>query len=242
MPLPAGRSLPGVLPERPNTRRKAVTVAVRRLLKASCMRVFSEILGNGISDPCWSERLKDAEIEYLDLDQWTAQKSRFIVRSGEAEYAVALKRHNQVKNGDVLEFDPEKNRAVVIRIEMKPVLIVDLQKIAGKSPEEILRRSLEIGHAVGNQHWPAVVKGTKLYIPLTVDAKVMTSVLDTHHFEEITYEFQPAGEVIPFLSPHEIRRLFGGTAQEIVHWHEGAHSHGYGEKFCTFQKEEEHKG
>lgn len=103
-----------------------------------------------------------------------SQKSRFIAKTtAGVEYAVALKRHTQVENGDVLEYDPETNTAVVIRIELKPVLIVDLQKIAGKSPEEIIRRSLEIGHAVGNQHWPAIVKGTKLYIPLTVDKKVM---------------------------------------------------------------------
>lgn len=184
------------------------------------MRMFSEVLGNMISDPAWNGKLKNAKIEYLDLDQWTAQKSRFIAKSNEGtEYAVALKRHSQVENGDVLEFNPEENQAVVIRIELKPVLVVDLQRITDKSPEEIIRRSLEIGHAVGNQHWPAIVKGTKLYIPLTVDKKVMMSVMDTHHFEDISYEFQAGKEVIPFLAPHEIRQLFGGASQEIVHHH-----------------------
>ena len=51
----------------------------------------------------------------------------------------------------------------------------------------------------------------------------MTSVMDTHHFEDITYEFQPGKEVIPFLAPHEIRQLFGGSTQEIPHHH---HEHG----------------
>lgn len=97
----------------------------------------------------------------------------------------------------------------MIRIALKPVLVVELKKIAAKTPEEIIRRCVELGHAVGNQHWPAIVKGTKLYIPLTVDKKVMTSVMDTHHFEDITYEFQTGLEVIPFLAPHEIRQLFG---------------------------------
>lgn len=182
--------------------------------------MFSEVLGNSISDPNWSRKLKNTKIEYLDLDQWTAQKSRFIAKSQEGkEYAIALKRHHQVENGDILDYDPEKNTAVIIRIELKPVLIVDLQKITTLHPEEIIRRSLEIGHAIGNQHWPAIVKGTKLYIPLTVDKKVMTSVMDTHHFEDITYEFQPGQEVIPFLAPHEIRQLFGGCSQEISHHH-----------------------
>lgn len=190
------------------------------------MKMYTEVLGNINSDSEWNARLKDADIEYLNLDQWTAQKSRFIARGKEdAEYAVALKRHTQVENGDVLEYDEQNKKAVVIRIELKPVLVVDLQQIATKNPEEIIRRSVEIGHAVGNQHWPAIVKGTRLYIPLTVDKKVMMSVMDTHHFEDITYEFQQGQEVIPFLAPHEIRQLFGGCSQEITHHHHHHHDH-----------------
>ncbi len=189
------------------------------------MKMYTEVLGNMLTNPVWSGKLKDATIEYLELDQWTAQKSRFIVKSNKGtEYSVALKRHSQVENGDILEYDITKNKAVVIRIELKPVLIINLEKIAGQKPEEIIRRSIELGHAIGNQHWPAIVKGTKVYVPLTVDKKVMLSVMDTHHFEDITYEFQPGKEIIPFLAPHEIRKLFGGASQDIPHVHETGHS------------------
>lgn len=192
------------------------------------MKIFSEVIGNMMTDPQWAEKLKDTKIEYLELDQWTAQKSRFIVKGADGQdYAVALKRHSQVENGDVLEYDPERKVAVVIRIALKPVLVVELGKIAEKTPEEMIRRCVELGHAVGNQHWPAIVKGTKLYIPLTVDKKVMTSVMDTHHFEDITYEFQTGLEVIPFLAPHEIRKLFGGSSQEITHHHDSVHDHSH---------------
>ena len=33
----------------------------------------------------------------------------------------------------------------------------------------------------------------------------------THAFTGITYEFVPGAEVIPYLAPHEARRLFGGA-------------------------------
>lgn len=189
------------------------------------MKMYTEVIGNLFTHPEWTDKLKDATIEYLELDQWTAQKSRFIVKSNEGtEYGVALKRHSQVKNGDILEYDPEKKKAVVIRIDLKAVLIIDLEKTAGLQPEEMIRRSLELGHAIGNQHWPAIVKGTKVYVPLTVDKKVMLSVMDTHHFEDITYEFQPGQEIIPFLAPHEIRKLFGGASQALPHVHEHAHT------------------
>ena len=89
----------------------------------------------------------------------------------------------------------------MIRIDLKPVLVIDLEKIAVRSPEEIIRRCVEFGHAVGNQHWPAIVKGTKVYIPLTVDKKVMMSVMETHRFEDVTYEFQAGRRCFRFYHP-----------------------------------------
>ena len=82
------------------------------------MKIFSEVIGNMTTDPQWAEKLKNTKIEYLELDQWTAQKSRFIAKGSDGqEYAVALKRHSQIENGDILEYDPERKVAIVIRIE-----------------------------------------------------------------------------------------------------------------------------
>ena len=52
-----------------------------------------------------------------------------------------------------------------------------------------MRTCIELGHALGNQHWPALVKGARVFVPLTVDHKVMASVMKTHRFEGIRYEF-----------------------------------------------------
>lgn len=201
------------------------------------MKVYTEILGNmNLSDE-WKEKLENAEIDYIFLDQWTAQKSRFLGKgmSGN-EYPIALARHTQIVDGDVISFDPETGKAAVLRIELSPVLVIDMEGLKDKDPETIIRVSVELGHAVGNQHWPAVVKGAKVYVPLTVDKKVMLSVMETHHIEGISYEFQKGMEIIPYLAPHEIRRLFGGAGHEshshehdhghIVHCHEHNHDHG----------------
>lgn len=84
-----------------------------------------------------------------------------------------------------------------------------------------MQRAFELGHALGNQHWPAIVKGNKVYVPLTVDKTVMKSVMETHHLEDISFEFKSGREIIPFLAPHEVRRLFGGAEQgnETHHHH-----------------------
>lgn len=185
--------------------------------------VFTEVLGNVNTSPDWKEQLDGFDVDYIILDQWTAQKSRFLAKgvSGR-EYPVALARHSQVADGDVIFFDPEKREAAVLRLELSPVLVVDLEGIASSTPETLVRTSLELGHAIGNQHWPAVVKGFKVYVPLTVDRKVMLAVMETHNIPGITYEFVAGSEVLPFMAPHEVRRLFGGAGHES---HEHGHSH-----------------
>lgn len=205
----------GVLPE------------IKTDLKTNPMKIYTEIIGN-LYDPEWVKKSQDAEVEYIDLDQWTAQKSRFVVSSDRAnEYAVALKRHSQMLDGDVIEYLPEQRKIVAIRIRLNDVLVADLSALAREKPETIIHISVELGHAIGNQHWPAVVKGTKVYVPLTVDRKVMDSVMRTHHIENVTWSFQPGSEIIPYLAPHEIRRLFGGTGSDsdVHHHYEHAHAH-----------------
>ncbi len=189
------------------------------------MKIYTEVLGNIRKSDEWRHRLDNVEIDEIFLDQWTAQKSRFL---GEGlsgiEYPVALARHTQIADGDIIAFDEDAKKAVVLRLELNPVLVVDLAGIADKDHNTIIRIALELGHAIGNQLWPAVVKGTKVYVPLTVDKKVMMSVLETHHIPGITFEFEKGCDVIPFLAPHETRRLFGGAGHES---HSQEHDHGH---------------
>ncbi|MDE5874755.1 MAG: urease accessory protein UreE, partial [Muribaculaceae bacterium] len=168
-------------------------------------------------------KLEGVDTDFIFLDQWTAQKSRFLGKgvSGE-EYPIALARHSQIVDGDVIYYDEAEGKAAVLRIELSPVLVIDMSALSQKDPDTIIRISVELGHAIGNQHWPAVVKGTKVYVPLTVDKKVMLSVMETHHIEGITFEFETGLNVIPYLAPHEIRRLFGGAGHE-------SHSHVHGD-------------
>lgn len=189
------------------------------------MEICKEILGN-VHSPEWKERLKSYIVDYIPLDQWTAQKSRFLAKgeSGE-EYPVALARQSRVVDGDIVFLDESAGKIGILRLDLNPVLVLDLSSLRNQDPENIIRRSLELGHAIGNQHWPAVVKGAKIYVPLTVDKKVMLSVMDTHHLEGVSYEFQEGREVIPYMAPHEIRRLFGGASHGSHHGHEHGHPH-----------------
>ncbi|PTR24971.1 urease accessory protein [Rhodococcus sp. OK519] len=172
------------------------------------------VLGNA-DDPRWESLLENAKIDLLVLDQWEAQKSRLRrATQGGLEIALSLDRGVQLRDGDVLVRDEADDTLVVARIELKDVMAIDLGGLRDAAPETLMETCLELGHAIGNQHWPAVVKGTIVYVPLTVDKAVMGSVMRTHAFEGIEYEFRPGAEVIPYLAPHEARRLFGAAARE----------------------------
>ncbi len=187
------------------------------------MVIIESILGN-IGDPEWAARLKDAEIDVIQLDQWEAQKSRFRKATAKGSVlAVSLSRDQHIRDGDVMLWDPRASLAVIARIELRDVMIVHLDSLMHVAPELAMRTCIELGHAMGNQHWPALVKGHVVYVPLTVDRKVMDSVMRTHAFEHVRYEFAPGTEVISYLTPHESRRLFGG-AEGPVHSH--VHNHG----------------
>lgn len=186
------------------------------------MEIISEIIGNTHS-PEWHEKLHDFDVENIYLDQWVAQKSRFLAKGDEGnEYPVALKRHTQIQDGDIIIFDEDNRKAAVLRLKLNDVLVIDLSGIENQDKDTIIRTCVELGHAIGNQHWPAVTKGTKVYVPLTVDKKVMMAVMDTHNIPGISYKFEEGIGVIPFLAPDEIRNLFGGAGQES-HSHEHHH-------------------
>lgn len=189
------------------------------------MDVITEIIGN-VHQPEWTERLDDCHVETVFLDQWTAQKSRFLAKGDHGtEYPVALKRGSRITDGDIIAYDPEKGEAAVLRLDLNNVLVIDLSKLSGLPAEDIIRISVELGHAIGNQHWPAVVKGTKVYVPLTVDKKVMLAVMETHNIDKITYDFQEGKDIIPFLAPGELRRLFGGAGHDNTNLEHHHHHH-----------------
>ena len=183
------------------------------------MVICNEIIGN-IADKEVAVRFSQAQKEEIMLDQWTAQKSRFVVRDHQGEeYAIALRRNEKLRDGDIISFDTKANRVIVVRLDLNEVMVIDLGSLMQKEPDDIIHIAVELGHALGNQHWPAVVKGCKVYVPLTVDKKVMQSVMQTHNFEDIDFAFHPGAQIIPYLAPHEIRRLFGGTGHASTHSH-----------------------
>lgn len=190
------------------------------------MILVETTLGN-LRDPLWQERSRNAKVDPLTLEHWEAPKNRLRKESeGGIELAISLPRAQHLHDGDVLHFDEAAGVIVVARVALKDVLVIELEGIEKLSPTEIVRTCFELGHGLGNQHWPAVIKGSTVYVPLSVDQKVMASVMRTHAFEHVKTRFAPGEEIAAKLDAREVRLLFAG-ADAAPHHHHGNGAHGH---------------
>ena len=189
------------------------------------MEVYTKILGN-IHSSEWRARLEGAKIDNIILDQWNAQKSRLLAisESGRA-YAMALERGARLSDGDIIAYDASSGNISVIRLRLGDVMVIDLSSLFRRTPAEAVGTAIELGHALGNQHWAALYRDESLLVPLSVDRKVMLGVMHTYNFDGISFSFRPGSEIVPYLSPSELRTLFGSTSPQSHATHSHKHPH-----------------
>ena len=184
------------------------------------MILIEHILGNAKKDPNWKQKLEGANVDLLVLDQREAQKSRCRRTSlGGRDLGISLERNVVLADGDVLLWDEANNTAVVVQLNLRDVMVIDLKELKQQPLDVLIKTSFELGHALGNQHWKAVTKNNEVYIPLTVETKMMDSVMRTHGFQHLPYAFVSGAEILPLLTTSEARLLFGGAEETDTHVH-----------------------
>ncbi|WPM85478.1 urease accessory protein UreE [Apirhabdus apintestini] len=147
------------------------------------MILIESILGNIKRDRCWQERLAHTSPDILELSQWEAQKSRCRKTTrGGLEIGLSLPRDRLLNDGDILVWNADIRQAVVVSIQLRDVMVIRMDGLHARNVAEIIKISFDLGHALGNQHWKAVIKDNLVFIPLTVSPHVMESVIKTHGF------------------------------------------------------------
>jgi urease accessory protein len=179
----------------------------------------SAVLGNA-AEGNWTARLRGSRIDVLALDPVEAQRSRFRKSTtGGIDVAIGLERDVQLRDGDVLAWDDASQTAVVVRVDLPDVMVVDLSALMDGSAETLLARSVELGHALGNQHWPMLAKEARVYVPVAISEEAMEAVMEAHRLAGVSWWFARGADVQPYLAPDEARLLF---ANQAGHAHEGA--------------------
>lgn len=157
------------------------------------MLVLNRVLGNTRSD----ERLalevqrkeKLHEVEHIALAFHDAARRRLrVTTSAGRPVGIDLGNADALRDGDVL-VDPAGDLMAVI--DVAPTEAMALRMSKELPPEQLFRFGVLLGHMLGNQHWPVTVENDIVYTPLTIDKKVMETVVRTHGFDGIVWEFVP---------------------------------------------------
>jgi len=174
------------------------------------MIVVEEILGNVGEDVRLRELHQRCQAagraETLELTPLEAQKGRLrTVTDKGTPLGLSLGRGRVLRDGDVLFLNEAEERMIVARLKPEEVLVITVKPAA--SPADLLRVAVQLGHVLGNQHWPVKIEGRSVYVPVSVDRKVMETVLKTYDLRGIEWRFEQGSvgaiaRVIPHEHPH----------------------------------------
>lgn len=183
------------------------------------MILVEQTLGH-VSDAKWHEVAQGASVDELVLEQWESVKNRYRkYTQGGVELAISLPRGQHVHSGDVLHHDTDSNTLYIATVKLRDILRIDCAALKDKDPAALFQQSFELGHALGNQHWTAVIKDYIVYIPVNIDHKVMLSAMKTHAFAFTDYEIVNGADVVDELDSKQQRILFSSGEEGIHHHH-----------------------
>jgi urease accessory protein len=171
------------------------------------MIVVENILGNVGEDARLAELRRRWQetggVEIVELTPLEAQKGRLRTQTDKGTLlGLSLGRGAVLRDGDVLYLNEAEGRVIVARLKPEEVLVISVKPAA--STADLLRVAVQLGHVLGNQHWPVKVEGMSVYVPVSVDKKVMETVLKTYDLQGVEYHFeQGTAGVIPRTVPHE---------------------------------------
>lgn len=188
------------------------------------MLVIETVLGNVQTDPALSAEYRQWQttgiVERVELTALDAQKSRLRATSDRGtELGINLERGTVLKDGDVLYRDSGKVWMILVRLKPEEVLRITILPTA--SDAELINVAVRLGHLLGNQHWPVKMVGRTVYVPVSVDKKVVETVLKTYDLPGIDYAFE--AHAIGAIPPLQ------ATGHAHDHARSHSHSHGHGE-------------
>lgn len=156
------------------------------------MLVVETRLGNVNADEALALRLqameKSAAVERVSISPTDAQRRRLRLKAASgADVGIAIDADVALSDGDVLCRAGDDSRVVVI--EVTPAEAMAVRVSPALADEASFAYGVRLGHVLGNQHWPIKVDGPVVLSPVNVDRVVMETVLRTHGFEGLEWEF-----------------------------------------------------
>jgi urease accessory protein len=154
--------------------------------------VVNRVLGNTNKDQALEYRVqaqeKEGNVARVRISASDAQRRRLRLTAGDGvEVGIALEAGTALEEGDVLCRDDDESELVVVEVEPSEAMAIRVNP--PPADEASFVYGVQLGHMLGNQHWPIKVDGTVVLTPVNIDRLVMETVLKTHGFEGLEWEF-----------------------------------------------------
>lgn len=159
---------------------------------AGALLVVDTTLGNLASDEALALRIqameKSGAVERVSVSHSDAQRRRLRMKAASgADIGIAIEAGAALSDGDVLCAGGDDSQVVLVAIA--PAEAMAIRVSPALADEDSFAYGVRLGHVLGNQHWPIKVDGAVVLSPVNIDRVVMETVLRTHGFEGLEWEF-----------------------------------------------------
>jgi urease accessory protein len=158
------------------------------------MLVVDTVVGNVHSDEHLAlsiqRKEKDGSALRVRISAADAQRRRLRLSTETGiDVGVDIGRGSALQDGDVLCRQTDTEQLVVVDVAPTEAMAI---RLSGDVPaDELFAYGVRVGHMLGNQHWPVQVEKDVVLTPVSIDRKVMETVVATHGFAGLTWEFIP---------------------------------------------------
>lgn len=156
------------------------------------MLVVNRLVGNvAVSDEL-AHRVqameKSASVERVQVSQADAQRRRLrLTAESGIDVGITVEGGTALSDGDVLCHDDDESRFVIV--EISPSEAMAIRVTPAPADAASFAYGVRLGHMLGNQHWPIKVDGSVVLTPVNIDRLVMETVVRTHGFDGLEWEF-----------------------------------------------------
>lgn len=159
-------------------------------------------LGNWTTDPDLCHQLQHAAAAgrrlEVTLTPDDCRKSRILADTANGTAIGIVKTRGwTLTAGDV--FETADGDFVVVQVQHPEVLVLSLPEDAVGHAAQLV----QLGHTLGNHHWPIAIVNNKVYVPLVVDRQVIETTLRHLPIPGLTlhYEARSPEQPLPLSTP-----------------------------------------
>lgn len=157
------------------------------------MYVVNTVLSNVHTDEAIALKIqeldKEDKVERVHIPFHDAGRRRLRLTTDAGTHVGVDLQTEALQDGDVLAGSEGTDRLILV--EVAPSEAMALRMSEEVPPDQLFEFAIKLGHMLGNQHWPIAVENDVVLTPLSIDHKVMETVIRTHGFTGIEWEFVP---------------------------------------------------